>query len=187
MCACAVQSAAGISVQWDYRHSNALHRCVFKQLVWVVHVKRVCAHTCALTFCAYTHEHVCKCLCLLMPWGAHALLGSECYSPLLGATARPRRFSLLCNWAAHRRAVVEAWGWRFPVLPMLLGVNTGVKHWVTAQCGCCECSPTLAVIVPLHSSQELVKVKTSYTCMFIRCTQSPVLLCIYITHNIKCI
>lgn len=24
--------------------------------------------------------------------------------------------------------------WRFPVLPMLCGVNTSVKRWVTAQC-----------------------------------------------------
>lgn len=44
------------------------------------------------------------------------------------------------------------------LLSMLLGVNTSVKRWVTAQCGGCERSAArspAAVILPLLLSREL--------------------------------
>jgi len=50
------------------------------------------------------------------------------------------------------------WGGRFPVLPML-GVNTSVKRWVTAQCSNCGHSAAqspAAVIPPLHVPLELL-------------------------------
>lgn len=67
-------------------------------------MKCVCAHAYVLTFCAYTQEHVCKCLCLPMSRGggrgqggrgAHAPLGFECYSPLLAATAGAQESSVV--------------------------------------------------------------------------------------------
>lgn len=65
---------------YTQRHSSALY---FWTCVWSSYGESAYV----LTFCAYTHEHVCKCLCLQMPWGAHAPLGfwalqstASCYS-----------------------------------------------------------------------------------------------------------
>lgn len=88
-------AALGISMHWDFTqsHSDAAVRCT-----------RVLsgARAYVLTFGAHAHELVCKRLCSPMPRGAHAPLGFERCSPLLG----PGRVLLCCNRAAQRMGMM---------------------------------------------------------------------------------
>lgn len=91
-------------------------------------------------FCAYTHEHVRQCLCLPCH-GVHTLHW-DCSVTVQQYVQRsgPSTAVLSCNPAAQGRPALQAGGWRFPVLPVQLGVNTGVKRWVTSQ----RCSPQIS-------------------------------------------
>lgn len=122
VCACAV----GCSAQRLHTHAN---KAMLVTCIW----RPGLCETCSCLHVDILRIHAWPCLQMfgfpVANWCTHS---TGCW--VLQFTAGDyreglRRALLCCNWAAHGRGLVGCEGeWRFPVLPMLLGVKSSVKY-----------------------------------------------------------